>query len=228
MTYNQPDQNYFWGKVVKAMINQQYFYNMISIVLLIFEDELFFFTRWEMRRVMAANKALRFKIGDWIVHNNYGVGEVVDIVEKVLDGQPGTFFKVSTQDIDYWLPSDKADADHITPIRSEKEFDQALQIISEPPVKMSEPPSRHKRLIYERWLDGSLAARAALIRDLHGMDRIKKLSYDEKKTYDRAEIFFLNEWIISDPSLTISTAKKRLKDALNLSSQMVSSSTKTG
>ena len=166
---------------------------------------------------MAAKKTLRFKIGDWIVHYSYGVGKVVDIVEKVLDGQEDTYFKVSTTDIEYWLPNEKADVDHITPIRSKKDFDQALQIISKPPELMSDPPSRHSRLIYERWMDGSLPARAALIRDLHGMNTVKKLNYDEKRAYDKAENFFINEWIISNPTLSKVTAKKMLNEALQRS-----------
>lgn len=168
---------------------------------------------------MAENKALRFKIGDWIVHHNYGVGEVVDIVDKVLDGQRETFFKVSTEEIEYWLPSDKADADHIEPIRSVQAFDQAIEILSKPPDLTAAPPSQHKRMIYERWLDGSLPARAALIRDLHGMDNVKQLSYDDKKAYERAEKFFIMEWIISNPSLSIISAKRLLTEALNLSIQ---------
>lgn len=168
---------------------------------------------------MAAKKSLRFKIGDWIVHYSYGVGEVVDIVEKVLDGQEETYFKVSTADIEYWLPSEKADAEHISPIRSKKEFDQALKIIAKPPDLMTDPPSRHSRMIYERWLDGSLPARAALIRDLHGMNDVKKLNYDEKRAYDKAEKFFINEWVISNPSLSTITAKKMLNEALKVSSQ---------
>ena len=168
---------------------------------------------------MADLKGLRFKVGDWIVHDNYGVGEVVDILDKVLDGNQETYFKVSTNDIEYWLPSSKADAEHIKAIRSEKEFDLAIKIISDPPDLMSEPHNRNKRLINERWLDGSLPARAALLRDLHGRNTLKELGYDEKKIFEKAENFFINEWVISDPSLTRTKAKQRLDDALKMSSQ---------
>jgi len=168
---------------------------------------------------MAAKKDLRFEVGDWIVHDSYGVGEVVGIVEKVLDGHQETFFKVSTTDIEYWLPCETADAEHIRRIRSQKEFEQALKIISKPADVMSDPPSRHRQMINERWQDGSLTARAALIRDLHGMSDVKKLSYDEKRAYDKAENFFINEWVISNPSLSKNTAKKMLNDALKVSSQ---------
>lgn len=86
---------------------------------------------------------------------------------------------------------------------------------------MTDPPSKHSRMIYERWLDGSLPARAALIRDLHGMNTVKKLNYEEKRAYDKAEKFFITEWIISNPSLSKITAKQLLNDALQLSSQSV-------
>ena len=168
---------------------------------------------------MAVKKVLRFKIGDWIVHYTYGVGKVVDILDRDLDGHRETYFKVSTAEIEYWLPSEKADADHIKPVRSEKEFNQALTIISKPPELMSESSTRIKRLINERWLDGSLPARAALLRDLNGYNSIKKLSYDEKKTFEKAENNFIDEWIISNPELSRIQAKKQLTDALTASIQ---------
>jgi len=157
---------------------------------------------------MVEKQAHRFTIGDWIVHTSYGVGKVIDIVDKDMDGQKETFFKVSTEEIEYWLPVDKADAEHIKPIRSEKEFNQAIKIISEAPKPMTEPHNQYKRLIYERWLDGSLSARAAFIRDLHGRNSIKGLSYDEKATFEKAENHFINEWPI---------ARKKLNEALAVS-----------
>lgn len=168
---------------------------------------------------MAENQVLRFKIGDWIVHTSYGVGKVVDIVDKDMDGKQETFFKVSTKDIEYWLPIDKADADHIYTVRSEKDFDNALKILSEAPNPIMESHNQFKRLISERWLDGSLSSRAALIRDLHGRHCVKSLSYDEKETYEKAEHNFIAEWLIVNPSLSHADAKKKLTEALVVSIQ---------
>lgn len=168
---------------------------------------------------MVEKQVLKFKIGDWIVHASYGVGKIIDIVDKDMDGHQETFFRVSTDDIEYWLPVKKANAEHITPIRSAKEFNQAIRIISKPPKPMVEPRNQYKRLIYERWLDGSLPARAALIRDLNGRNAIKRLSYDEKETCNKAENSFIEEWIITVPSLSRPMARKRLNDALKISVQ---------
>ena len=169
---------------------------------------------------MVAKKKLRFKIGDWIVHYSYGVGKVEDIIAKGLEGQQETFFKVSTSDIEYWIPIDKADSAHIEPIRSENDFDHAIQIISKPPQPMTETQNRNKRVIYERWLDGSLQARAALIRDLNGRKKIRELSYDEKETFEKAENYFISEWIITNPNLSKTMARQKLNEALEMSTQM--------
>jgi len=166
---------------------------------------------------MVEKQALRFKIGDWIVHTSYGVGKVIDILDKDMDGCQETFFRVSTDDIEYWLPVEKAYAEHISPIRSERDFNQAIQIISTPPEPMSEPQNQYKRLINERWSDGSLPSRAALIRDLNGRNATKRLSYDEKETCNKAENSFIKEWIITVPSLTTTVARKRLNEALAMS-----------
>ena len=169
---------------------------------------------------MVTKKKLRFDIGDWIVHYSYGVGKVVDIIEKGLEGQQETFFEVSTSEIEYWIPIDKADSSHIEPIRSERDFDHAIQIIAKPPQPTNETQNRNKRVIYERWLDGSLPARAALIRDLYGRNKIRELSYDEKVTFTKAENFFISEWIITSPDLSKSIARQRLNEALETSTQM--------
>jgi CarD family transcriptional regulator len=169
--------------------------------------------------MMAAKKTLRFNVGDHIVHDLHGVGKVVDIVEKTSDGHQETFFKVSTAQFEYWIPVDKADADHIRPIRSKKDFNDAIQIISDPPELLTQSYNNNKRMISERWLDGSLPSRAAMLRDLHGQNNRKTLSYDEKITFKKVENYFIDEWIISNPSLTRSMARQKLNEALEVSTQ---------
>ena len=168
---------------------------------------------------MVEKRRLRFEVGDWIVHASYGVGKVVDIVDKDMDGIRETYFKVSTADIEYWLPINKADAEHITPIRSQVAFEEAIKIIASPPEVIPESQNQYKRRIYERWLDGSLPARAALLRDLHGKNDIKALNYDEKEFYKKIEDEFITEWLITNPSLSHTEAKNQLNEALAISIQ---------
>lgn len=114
-------------------------------------------------------------------------------------------------------------AEQIRPIWTEKEFENAIQIISQPPEPVSEPHNRMKQLIYERWQDGWLESRAALIRDLNGRNNIRELGIDEKLTLEKAENVFISEWIIYNPSLSKTIPRQRLSEALEVSIQRAKS-----
>jgi RNA polymerase-interacting CarD/CdnL/TRCF family regulator len=163
---------------------------------------------------MVAIKNSRFEIGDWVVHYYYGVGKVEDIVEKGLDGNKKVFYRVSTKDINYWIPLEDEYCDHIEPIRSKKEFNQALKIIAEEPEQISQHHKTRKKRIHDRWMEGNLQSRAELLRDLHGRLKLEKLSFSEKEMLEKVRQFFINEWIITDQSLTQKEAKKKLRKAL--------------
>lgn len=159
---------------------------------------------------MVLKKNLRFKVGDWIVHHFHGVGKVHNIEEKGLDGDKNTFYKVTTKDIDYWIPIEDEDKDHIEPIRTKADFDQALEILSLAPEPISDHPQSRKKQIYDKWLEGNLFSRAELIRDLNGRMTSDHLNFNEKEMLEKVISDFINEWIIADKTLTCSQAKENI------------------
>ena len=48
-----------------------------------------------------------YKKGEWIVHVNYGVGQVKGKDTKTLDGEKNTFLKVKTFSSEYYIPTSK-------------------------------------------------------------------------------------------------------------------------
>ena len=165
---------------------------------------------------MVAKKSLRFNIGDWIVHYYHGVGQVKDVVEKGLEGNENTFYKVSTKDIDYWIPVEDEDCDHIEPIRSEQDFEDALEVLTSKPVPIAKHHKSRKKKIHDRWMDGDLINRAKLLRDLNGRLKLKKLSFSEKGMLEKVRKYFISEWLIVDSKLTQAKAKKRIRKALKI------------
>lgn len=156
----------------------------------------------------------RFAIGDWVIHDYYGVGKIEKIVKKGLEADQKTFYEVSTKDIDYWLPMNGEKVDHVGPIRSKKDFEDALHILSEAPVPLEKPQNARKKQIHDRWLEGTLASRATLLRDLNGQLKLEKLNFNEKEMLNKVRNFFLDEWLIADDDLTPEQAKLRLRNAL--------------
>ena len=159
----------------------------------------------------------RFEIGDNIVHYYYGVGKVVDIVEKGIEKDKAIFYKVQTRDIVYWIPIDNEDVDHIEPIRSKQAFDNALEILSQAPEPIANHHKTRKKRIHERWLIGDLISRAELLRDLHGRQKIERLSFSEKQMMEKVRLQYINEWVKADQSIDKRSAKKKIRNALKQS-----------
>lgn len=159
-------------------------------------------------------KKNKFNIGDLIVHYYYGVGEIKDILDKGVDDDRQTFYKVKTNKIVYWLPVVDEDSDHITPLRDKKAFDKALKVLAAKPEKLSKHHKARKKNINERWKDGDLEARARLMRDLNGRLKRKKLNFNEKELFKKVQQHFINEWLMAVKTLTRKEARQTIRKAL--------------
>ena len=165
---------------------------------------------------MVAKKKLRFNTGDWVVHYYHGVGQVKGIVEKGLEGNEKTFYKVTTKNIDYWIPIEDEDCDHIEPIRTEQDFEEALKVLESKPEPIAKHHKSRKKKIHDRWLNGDLLNRAKLLRDLNGRLKLIKLSFSEKEMLEKVRKYFISEWLIVDSKLTQAKAKKKIRKALKV------------
>lgn len=156
----------------------------------------------------------RFKVGDWVIHYYHGVGKVESIVEKGLGKNQKMFYKVTTDDIEYWIPIEDGESDHIEHIRSKSAFNDALKILAQSPKPIGKHHKTRKKRIHDRWRIGSLQSRAELLRDLHGRLKLKKLSFSEKEMLKTIRRYFIDEWLIVDKSLTRKNARKKIRTAL--------------
>jgi RNA polymerase-interacting CarD/CdnL/TRCF family regulator len=166
---------------------------------------------------MKKKKESRFSVGDWIVHYFHGIGQVEAIVQKGLAGKRKTYYRVATEEMKYWLPIDEEDSEHIEPIRTKMEFEEAIKEFSTPPQPIAKHFKARKNLIHKRWLDGDLLSRARLIRDLAGRNHLKRLSFNEKEILETLEKYFVDEWLVADPDLTRSVAYEKMNTLLSLS-----------
>jgi len=166
---------------------------------------------------MVIKENLRYHIGDWVVHYFHGVGKIEGIVKKGLPGQEKTYYRVSTKNMDYWIPVEDEMSDHIEPIRSQEDFDKALLVLADPPEPIGQHHKTRKKRIHERWLDGNLNARARLLRDLNGRRRLESLSFNEREMLDKVMKYFINEWLVTDKSLSRADANSKISSALQKS-----------
>jgi CarD family transcriptional regulator len=160
-----------------------------------------------------ATETLEFAEGDWIVHLYHGVGQIIDIEQKSLDGKTIKYYKVQTKDSIYWVPVENVDIDRIRPLSTPKEIDNALRIIRRKPRKMSADHMKRKSQINDVRSIGALDEVAKIIRDLSARQIADKLNDSEERALSQFTDRLISEWSISK-DISTSEAREKLNDIL--------------
>jgi RNA polymerase-interacting CarD/CdnL/TRCF family regulator len=154
--------------------------------------------------------------GDWLVHSNYGVGQVKGKVKKTLGGDKKTFFKVETFTSEYFLQTKKWDVPYIRRLSSEYQMKRALSILRKPPKPLSKHHKERYNQILEAASDVSIYTKARIIRDLFGRQQAGKLNFRDKESLKIIADKFLNEWsVVSDQEIDV--LREKLNKALQTS-----------
>jgi RNA polymerase-interacting CarD/CdnL/TRCF family regulator len=166
----------------------------------------------------------KFEIGDWVVHSFHGVGQIMAISNKGINGNKKTYYKVATKDLKYWVPMEMDNNNRIVQIRSQKAFDKALKVLANAPKPLPDHYKSRKNKINKRWSIGNLLSRIRLLRDLYGRKVLNKLNFNERGMMEKTRKFLVDEMILSDNTLTRQQADKMIDDALSRSQQKIQKS----
>jgi len=155
--------------------------------------------------------------GDWVVHNNHGLGQIISIEIKEMQGERNLFYMIKTKELTYWLPATASSSARVRPIADAETFDEALKVAANEPEPMDANYRQRLAYIHAQIQDSSLLAKAALIRDIHARDVQKDIHINEKSLLELLSQQFINEW---EAACDISDSKARaeLRQALNESS----------
>lgn len=135
--------------------------------------------------------------GDWIVHRQYGIGQIEEREIRCISGRTSEYFKVKTPDSEIWLPIEKIDQSWFRPIASPKEIDEAIHILAEPAHSMDPNFISRKERILQVQSENSVPAIAKLIRDLWGRQQQKSLSMTEQRALRRLKDRLATEWAVA-------------------------------
>lgn len=155
-----------------------------------------------------------FTVGDWIVHRQYGIGQIKKREEKTISGKCEEYFRVQTPDSLIWLPVNKVDQSWFRPIATPTEFHEAIDILQKPPSQMDSNFMMRKDRINRVQSENSIPAIARLIRDLCGRRTHKSLSNTEQRALHHLTERFLAEWCVAT-NLEINKARIKLNTFLN-------------
>ena len=135
--------------------------------------------------------------GDWIVHSNYGLGQVQGEDTKVLEGEETDYYIVKTDSATYWLPQDGLDTDAIREVASKTQFQKALNEIKAEPCVMEKDYRKRRARIVSVISSNAVVEFAKLIRDLYWRRRQKHLNENETRVLDLIKERFAREWSVA-------------------------------
>lgn len=161
-----------------------------------------------------------YQVGEWIVHANYGVGQITGMEKKSLEGKEYKFLIVEALTCKYWLPVNKTDVDHVRPLSSADNFKSALTLIKKKPDILAKDYKARAKQIAERLANCSLVEQARLIRDLSGRRLTKKSNVSDDDVFYRIQKRFIDEWVIAT-EIERDEAEEKLEHALQLSANKI-------
>ena len=159
---------------------------------------------------------MSFQIGDRVMHWVYGLGEIVEIEEKVLAGRTGEYYVVRIRDLTLWVPLEDSGEHCLRFLTPASDFQGLFQILASPGELLPED-----RLLRKSQLTASLKGRTLettcqVIRDLVSYQQTKRLNQNDNSVLTRARNTLLDEWS-SALSIPIKEAERELKSLLETS-----------
>jgi RNA polymerase-interacting CarD/CdnL/TRCF family regulator len=135
-----------------------------------------------------------FRKGDWVSHLHHGVGKVEGKEKKTLDGESKEYYKVSTRNGEYWIPTDSLDPDRIRLVVSENILQNAIKILESPAEQMDSKHTVRKSRINQVISEGELEGFCELLRDLQGKRAADKLNTTEQRAHSTIKKKIAAEW----------------------------------
>lgn len=159
---------------------------------------------------MTTHDALKYGQGDWVVHCYHGIGQIEAIEQKKIGDQEGTYFRIKMADTVLWMSVEQIDNEQIRPIVSRTDFQEAVEILREPPRGMASNLKKRQARIRRVTTDNMPKETARLIRDLQARRKEKAgLNQGERRALRDLKKRFLQEWSIC-VGLTMGQARRRL------------------
>ncbi len=135
-----------------------------------------------------------FSVGEWVVHDHYGVGQIKKTEVMPLHGEQTECFRVQVRDGDFWFPTNSAENPRIRPVASQEIITKVIKILRRKPGHIEEDKVYWKNQIQAVSSDGDLLSISKLIRDLSAQQSRKRLNDSQVRALTNFKERLLLEW----------------------------------
>jgi RNA polymerase-interacting CarD/CdnL/TRCF family regulator len=139
---------------------------------------------------------MNFHKGDTVMHWTYGIGQIVDLEERSLEGSKAIYYVVQVRDMTVWVPADNKVRSRLRSPTSKSHFQQLLAILASPSESL--PPDRleRKTRLLELLEDGRPESLCRVIRDLSAYQKqlARPLNDNDQMILKQSRNTLLGEW----------------------------------
>lgn len=137
---------------------------------------------------------LQFSIGEWVVHDQYGVGQIKKIEVMPIHGQKTECFMVQVDAGAYWFPTNLLDNPRINSVASEDTITKVIKNLRRKPGNLDKDKKYWTSRIKEVPTHGNLLSISQLIRDLSAQKSLNRLNDSQVKALSKYKERLLHEW----------------------------------
>jgi RNA polymerase-interacting CarD/CdnL/TRCF family regulator len=137
---------------------------------------------------------IHYSIGEWVVHNQYGVGQIKKTEVMPLHGEQIECFKVHVKDGSFWFPTDSLDNPRIRPVASEEIVSKVIKNLRRKPSNLIQNKKYWTQRIKDVSLHDDLISISQLIRDLYAQKALKRLNDSQIRALSKFKERLLLEW----------------------------------
>ena len=138
-----------------------------------------------------------YLMGEWIVHSQYGVGQIKGVDVNNISGDETRYFRVQTLNSTFWVPTEQMNNDKVRPLSTSNEIKQVITILQEPPNDLSENHKIRQKQIARAKMNNTLIDVAQILRDLQGYQQKKgTLVGTDRNAFQTLKKQLANEWAL--------------------------------
>jgi CarD family transcriptional regulator len=152
-----------------------------------------------------------FKVGDYVVCPGHGVGQILNIEEKEVEGTSCSFYnlKINSNGMTVMIPVTSKDVLRV--LVNDEGINEVFKLLGDHDVTLdSSTWNRRHREYMLKIKTGSLTEIAEVLRDLFLLKKKKSLSFGEKKILDQCK-----ELIVQEISLAGGEDQKIIKNRID-------------
>ncbi|HNK64276.1 MAG TPA: CarD family transcriptional regulator [Anaerolineales bacterium] len=137
---------------------------------------------------------MTFKPGEWVVHCTHGLGQIVDIEERVFDTRKALFYSIRINDLTLWVADDENIKTRLRYPVNEDTFHVLFQMLASPPEALPSDRRERNQYLLEALRDGSAESLCRVIRDLSAYRKEKSWSDYDNELIRRTQRTLVGEW----------------------------------